>query len=353
MKKVFSIFVGIVISLVAVAAIFGFPKFRLKRNVGPKFQKGMCYTTWNQRAYGTAKSGVSLEKLKSMNVEWIAILATRYQDNCFSTSIFSTEKTPSDQSFKHAIEKAHSLGLKVMVKPHLDLLSTEKGGWRGEIACIRETDWEVWFESYKQFMLHYARIAEETKAEMFCMGTELTAATASHTDKWKEVIRAIRKVYSGKLTYAANWSEEYLHIRFWDDLDYAGIDAYFPLSEKDSPTYEELMESWKKWVVEIEAWQKEVNKPVIFPEIGYRSSTKAAYHPWEHVPGTKVDLELQLNCYKALVDTFINKEWFYGVYWWDWGTSIKMGGKFNRNFTPQNKPAQDYIKRLYKRRISK
>ena len=181
----------------------------------------------------------------------------------------------------------------------------------------------------------------------------MLAPTASHNDKWKEIIRAIRAIYSGKLTYAANWSEEYLHIKFWDDLDYAGIDAYFPLSEKDNPTYEELMESWKKWVVEIEEWQKEINKPVIFPEIGYRSSTKAAYHPWEHAPGTKVDLELQFNCYKALVDTFINKEWFYGIYWWDWGTSIKMGGKFNRNFTPQNKPAQDYIKKLYKRRIKK
>ena len=353
MRKVFSISVGIAISLVVLTAIFGFSIFRAKENEKPDFQKGMCYTTWNSTAYSSAKSGKSLEKLKSLNVEWVAILTTYYQDSCFSTSIFSTEKTPSDQSFKNAIEKAHSLGLKVMVKPHLDLLSTEEGGWRGEIACIRETDWQVWFKSYEEFMLHYAEIAEEMGAEMLCIGTELTTATASHTDEWKKIIRAIRKVYKGKLTYAANWSEEYLHIKFWDDLDYAGIDAYFPLSDKDSPTYEELMESWKKWVVEIEKWQKDINKPVIFPEVGYRSSTKAAYHPWEHGTDTKVDLELQLNCYKALMDTFSSKEWFYGTYWWDWGTSVKMGGKFNRNFTPQNKPTQDYIKQIYKGRINR
>ena len=350
MKKVLKTSI-VSLSLVAIlVSILGFGKLVGKKTFTPVFQKGMCYTTWSKAAYMSNKSGRSLEKLKNINVEWVAILTTWYQDNCFATQIFPTGKTPSDESVKKAIKEAHDLGLKVMVKPHLDILETKYGTWRGEIACMKEPDWDVWFTQYKNFLLHYAKIAEETGAEMLCMGTELTAASATHEHKWRDIIAAIRDVYKGDLTYAANWSEEYLQIRFWDALDYAGIDAYFPLSNKDKPTYEELMESWQRWVPEIEEWQKRVNKPVLFPEIGYRSSSGSARYPWEHSPGPTVDPELQKDCYRAIVDTFWNKEWFYGIYWWDWGTDVRMGGKSNRGFTPQNKPAQDYIAEIYKRK---
>src|SRR4030042_4610073 len=277
MRKILKISFTPLVSAAVMISLLGAARFIGKESgaSGPVFQKGMCYTTWNKDTYRTAKSYESLKRLKALNVEWLAVLTTWYQDSCFSTKIFPTAKTPSDESVKEIIEKAHSLGMKVMLKPHLDLLSTSEGGWRGEIACIREPDWQVWFNQYKSFILHYAKIAEETGAEMLCIGTELTAATAGRADDWKDIISAIKKVYKGNLTYAANWSEEYLQIRFWDELDYVGIDAYFPLSNEDRPTYEAMMEGWKRWISEIEQWQKMVNKPVIFPEVGYRSSLGA------------------------------------------------------------------------------
>lgn len=348
MKRCFKIFAATLVSVAMLTSILGLSRFIGKEAKCPVFQKGMCYTTWSKRAYETGKSDRSLKKLKELNVEWIAIVVTWYQDTCFSTRIFRTEKTPSNASVKHAIQAAHDAGLKVMIKPHLDLLSTDEGGWRGEITCIKEPDWEIWFSDYRKFINNYARLAEETGAEMLCIGTELTAATATHQDDWRRVISDARSLYKGDLTYAANWSDEYLQIRFWDALDYAGIDAYFPLSDKDKPTYEELMEAWKKWVPEVESWQARIAKPVIFPEVGYRSSLGAARQPWEHAPGSTVDLELQSDCYRAMVDTFWNKSWFYGAYWWSWGTDVRMGGKSNRGFTPQNKPVEDYIEELYK-----
>lgn len=353
MRKIFKISAAAIASIVVFTSLFYFFKFIAKRESRPAFHKGMCYTSWSKTGYGTVESDQSLEKLKELNVEWVAVLTTWYQDNCFATKISPGTGTPLDKSIKHAIEKAHSLGMKVMLKPHLDVLSAEYGNWRGEIACVTEKDWQVWFKNYKDFMSHYAKIAEETGTEMFCIGTELTTATAAHTDKWREIIDAVRKIYRGDLTYAANWDDEYLHIRFWDDLDYAGIDAYFPLSDKEKPGYDELMQAWEKWVYEITRWQKTINKPVIFPEIGYRSSLGAARKPWEHGPGPGADPQVQKDCYRALVDTFWDKEWFYGLYWWDWGTDVRMGGEFDRGFTPQNKPAQDYIAELYKKEVKK
>jgi len=358
MNKWQKISIGAIVAL-AFAAGIGITSyfFGLKgkeRIFEAEFQKGMCYTSWNKLAYKSPRSDKSLEKLKSINTEWVAILTTWYQDNCFAREIFATSDTPSDEGLKEAIEKAHELGMKVMVKPHLDLLSTEQGGWRGEIACVREPDWDIWFKSYKDFILHYAEIAEETNSEMLCIGTELTAVTmGNNTQRWLDLIKEVREVYKGNLIYAANWNEEYLQIQFWHALDYAGIDAYFPLSNKDKPSYKELMEAWKRWLPEIQDWQEKVNMPIIFPEVGYRSSVGAAKQPWDHSPGPQVDLELQKNCYKALVDTFWDKNWFYGIYWWNWGTDVRMGGKTNRGFTPQNKPAQDYIEKLYRRKVNK
>ena len=312
-----------------------------------KFQKGMCYVTWSKNGYSTSKSDESIEKVKSLGSNHIAILTTWYQDNCFSTDIFPAEKTPKDEGIVRAIKKAHESGMKVMLKPQLDIMDTTYGGWRGEIICSKEADWEKWFESYENFIMHYVKIANENNVEMFCIGTELAESTVSKPDMWRALIKDIKKNYKGLLTYAANWSEEYYQISFWDELDYAGIDAYFPLSDNPKPTYDELIKAWQTWLPEIEAWQQGIGKPVIFPEVGYHSSEFAAKEPWMHTTGYRVDLDLQVDCYRAMVDTFWDKDWFYGIYWWDWGTSVRMGGKHNRNFTPQNKPAEEYIKKLY------
>ena len=61
---------------------------------------------------------------------------------------------------------------------------------------------------------------------------------------------------------------------FWEKLDFVGIDAYFPLTEKNDPTTEELIAGWQRHAEEIEQWlkQKQLDKPVVFTEIGYCSA---------------------------------------------------------------------------------
>ncbi|NQT33203.1 MAG: hypothetical protein HQ594_06000, partial [Candidatus Omnitrophica bacterium] len=226
------------------------------------------------------------------------------------------------------------------------------GSWRGEIASGDEAGWEEWFEKYTNYILHYTEIAKNEKVEMICIGTELSVSATIKGYLWKDLIKKVRNKYPGLLTYAAHW-DRYMDIRFWDDLDYIGINAYFPLTEKMVPTYEELKEGWNKWVIEIEEFQKGVGKPVIFPEIGCNSADGAAIRPWEHVARTEVNLTLQENYYKALLDIFWDKEWFYGLYWWYWGTNVNMGGRYNRSFTPQNKPAEEVIKDWYAKPASR
>lgn len=317
-----------------------------------EFQKGMCYVTWSKERLASPDSDESLKALAKTGTKWVAIVPTWYQQQCHTTKIFPTESSPSDASVIHAIDTARSLGMKVMLKPHLDLVNLSSGSWRGEIACISEPDWKEWFESYRDFILNYAKIAQEKNVEILCIGTELTSVAMVREDMWKEiVIKPVRHAYSGLLTYAANWNDEYNHIGFWDALDYVGIDAYYPLSDKDSPDPAELKEGWKKWVEELESFQAKVKKPIIFPEVGYYSAKGTAKKPWEEPPSAEIDMKLQADCYQAILEAFWDKEWFYGIYWWRWGTSVRFGGPTNRGYSIQNKPAQEIIEKWYRRPV--
>jgi hypothetical protein len=347
-KKAGSLGLVTLIMAVVVLAVAGTMVMRsMKPEKSPiEFQEGFGYCTWSSDGYLSEFSDESLTAMREVGTEWVAIHTTWYQTTCWSGDIHRTSKTPTDDAVVHAIRKAHELGMKVMLKPHLDLIDESDGSWRGEIGSLRESDWEKWFEDYTDFIMHYVKIAEKEKVEIFCVGTELSTAATAKGYMWESLISKVRSKYSGLITYAAHW-DRYQDIRFWDKLDFVGINAYFPLTRKLDPTYEELVEGLKKWTVEMENFQELVQKPIIFPEIGCASADGAAIRPWEHVQRTEINLTLQKDYYRAIMDTFWEKEWFYGLYWWYWGTNVRMGGEFNAGFLPQNKPAQEVVKNRY------
>lgn len=310
-------------------------------------QKGMCYVTWEKERFASQYSDESLEKLASLGVEYLSICVTLYQEQYNSTEIKPTDQTPSDRSIVHTIKRAHTLGLKVMLKPHIDLLDKYDGTyWRADIGFNTEDDWKKWFLEYKKNITHYAKMAEKEKVELFCVGTELSFTTQKDSE-WRTIIEEVKKIYSGELVYAANW-DNFKNIKFWDILDYVGIDAYFPLTYESAPTIEDLKKGWEKWKYEIETWQVQVNKPIIFTEIGYASTPHAPYTPWKGGTCGNADPEIQARCYEAFFQTIWNEPWLAGVYWWKWDTNINAGGEYNRQFTPQNKPAQEVIQANYK-----
>ncbi|MDD3089585.1 MAG: hypothetical protein PHT95_06555 [Candidatus Omnitrophica bacterium] len=311
-------------------------------------QKGMCYATWDKETLGSEYSDESLKKLANLGVNYVQIAVTQYQDKPNSTVIKPTEQTSSDVSVRHAIKRAHDVGIKVMLKPHIDLIDRYDGTYcRSDIGFSTEDDWQAWFKNYQKFILHYARMAEKLKVDIFCVGTELEFTT-QRSDLWRTmVISEVRKVYSGKLVYAANW-DEYSKVEFWNELDYVGIDAYFPLSYNSAPSLDDLKASWKKWMTEIELWQVSVNRPVIFTEIGYTSTSLAPSAPWQVITTGNADPEMQALCYQAFFETVWEQKWLAGVYWWKWDTNTRAGGEHNRNFTPQNKPAERILEAHYK-----
>jgi hypothetical protein len=198
--------------------------------------KGVSYVAWTPDEYTYPSSDASLYRLKTTGANYVALLVTQYMDSGTSNTIYADpSKTPNDDAVVHAISDIHSYGMKVLLKPYVDC---KDGTWRG---VIDPSDKEMWFSSYSNFINHYAEIAQNNGVELLCVGTEFKSLSGSaYQSNWSDVISVVRSIYTGPITYAANW-DEYKNVSFWDLVNYAGIDAYFPLSDLQSPSVDDLM----------------------------------------------------------------------------------------------------------------
>ncbi len=239
----------------------------------------------------------------------------------------------------------HKNKVKLMIKPQIWVW---KGEFTGNIAMKSEENWKILEDSYSEFILTYAKTAQELEAAVFCIGTELENFVKNRPVFWKRLIKDIRKIYKGKLTYAANW-DEFKRVPFWAQLDYIGIDAYFPLSDKKSPALKDFEKGWLSHKKEIQRVRERVNKPVLFTEYGYRSVDYNGVEPWKSDRVIEsVNLEAQKNATQAIYNQFWNEDWFAGGFIWKWfHKHDEVGGEKNNRFTPQNKPTEKLLKKLY------
>ena len=309
----------------------------------PLFQKGISFASWQHDAYDTPEAARAISLLKGTNAEWVSLVVTWYQQAPDSTVIYRDPRlTPDDEGVIRAIELIHRLGMKVLLKPTVDVAD---GAWRGEIRFDGEEDWQAWFSSYRYFINYYAELAARYGVEELSVGVEL-AGTVHREREWRWIIENVRARFKGPLVYAANW-DNYQNVNFWDALDYVGIDAYFELAVGPSPKLEELLAAWTPWVEELEAFYERVKKPILFTEIGCRSLTGASARPWDFLTPGEVDLQEQARYYEAAFRTFWNRPWFYGFYWWAWGPGSSELGEADTGYSPRGKPAERILSRWY------
>ncbi len=309
-----------------------------------EFQKGVAYTSWWHGEYSSPESDLTLTNvIKPLGVTWVSVIVTCYQDNIKSTAIhcLPDTKTPTDDDLVHLIKFIHAQGMKVMLKPHIDISSGESR-WRGNIGFENdESAWQAWFASYAEFISHYAILAQANQVDYFVAGTEL-GKTSPRVDQWRTLIKKIRSLYSGPITYAANWGEVF-DVNWWDDLDAIGVDAYYPLTDSNQPTASQLKEAWNPIVSRLGKLSQQWNRHIIVTEIGYRSID--GINQMADTTGTPVlDLQEQADCYQAMFNAFQGQKWWQGVYWWNWTIDPKQGGPANTDFTANNKPAENILR---------
>lgn len=298
------------------------------------FQKGVTLSAEFPNPYASAGARQMLRLLPRYGVNAVAIIPYGWMElGLPEVHGFGHHSWESEAGMLDLSRLAHALGIKVMLKPGIWVRG---GHFAGDVVFHSPAVRAEWFKNYSRFIVRYARFAARIHADVFCVGGEFIHLTP-YAAQWRRIIARVRKVYPGPLTYGANFGSEFEQLRFWDALDYIGLQEYYPLPRNLSTA---------ALLQKVTAVQKRFHKPVIFTEAGFPSIAGANLYPWKDGARGKVDLSLQARCYEAIFRAFYNQPWFKGMYWWKIGTN-GYGGPRDTSLTPWDKPAMSVIKQWY------
>ena len=309
---------------------------------------GLTLAGLSESDFAEQRADRLVESSAAAGADWVSIAPGWYQATSDASHIRpDSARTPQDGDIRQLIDQAHAAGLRVMLKPFVD---SDDGVWRGD---IRPADSSAWFADYTVMTHHYADLAAQVNADLLCLGTDLGFSEAARADDWRKLITDVRSRFSGPLTYAASHAPSaglggYADVPFWDDLDFIGINAYFPLANRQI-SHAQLADAWNVWLEEIENWRadRKLDRPVIFTELGYRSAATAATQPRaaDPVRPHEVDPDLQANLYTAFFGLPYRRESLHGVFWWRWDPDAADAD--NATFAPNGKPAEAVLRRAY------
>jgi hypothetical protein len=291
---------------------------RAKGALPAGFRRGVSW--WMSE--GRADAGAaSFRRLASLGVTWVSIHTWDPLQRGLDEPVLA-------EPFRHfgfrdlrgLVREAHAAGLRVMVKPHLEMRG--RGDERlqhNRIAMRSEADWRTWFDSYAGYILPYAREAQEAGADIFCVGREIDTTLLRREADWRALVARIRREFHGPLTYSANF-DTWQGIRIWDALDFIGVSAYFPLTDRPDPTVAEIEAGWDRALVSLEDASRRYAKPALLTEAGFPSIPSAAEAPWRE-ERSSADVWLQARCYEATLRALARHPRVEGAFFWLWERS--------------------------------
>lgn len=287
-----------------------------------------------------------LSEIAQTGANTVNLVVHGFQEDVKSASIFiDHRKVPSDLHLLRLIKYAHAKKLRVMLMPIVLLARRHGNDWRGKIA---PDHWDAWWKDYTEFVLHYARLAKQGRVELFSVGSELIS-TETQTAQWKSLIAKVRYVYPGRLTYSANW-DHYEVPKFWDDLDIIGMTSYFTLGQGTKPTLDEMLAAWGKIKPKILRWQKTVQRPILFTEVGWPNQVTAAEFPWNYYASPdKPDPEQQADCFTSFFRTWSREKVVSGFLIWEWRNypHMPLHSITDTSYRPMGKPAMRVVQKYF------
>jgi len=287
-----------------------------------------------------------IDQIAATAANTICFVIPAYQENGSSNSIFiDLRRAPNDRRIRELIDYANGKGLRVVLMPIVLLAEPRKDEWRGKIS---PENWDTWWRNYRDIIIKYAKLARWKHVDVYVVGSELIS-TELFTDRWRELIAAVRGIYDGRLAYSANW-DHYKPIEWWDDLDIIGMTTYYDLTSGEKPTLERLLKAWEPIKQDVLAWQAKINRPIMFTEVGWPNQETCAQYPWNYYASSNPDPQAQANCFEAFFRTWINEPTVAGYIIWEWQNSPdETTGPEHIGYIPTGKPAMDVINKYYGR----
>ncbi|MDH3403815.1 MAG: hypothetical protein OES32_10780 [Acidobacteriota bacterium] len=286
--------------------------------------------------WGTELMSEALADIRALGGEWIAIHPYAWigRDG-------EVRHRPAAETgyLDESVRRMREAGMEIFWKPHLGYWGSFE--WRGAIDLgADEAAWRRFFAGYTEFIVDQARFAERHGVELFAVGVEYERTMHREAD-WRAVVAAVREVYSGAITYAANW-DGIRRVAFWDAVDLIGVHAYFPLAAEDWPLHEALAAGWDAPLDDLESLSAEHGKRVLFAEIGYNRAAHAAREPWAHgTYDTPANRALRRLLMETALDRIEREPWIAGMFWWKWMPGIPGGN--DRDFSLKEPEAREAL----------
>jgi hypothetical protein len=259
--------------------------------------------------YGSEASEALLDHLVAMGANWVSITPFGRIWSLDTPQIEMEFEAPYEtnrQDVKRMIRAAKARGLRVLLIPHL---------W---VDFETPEAWARYHASYRDFVLAWARDAAEAGADALSIGVECKSWSGRFGGVWTRLIADVREVFTGWLTYSANWDEAE-DVLFWDQLDFVGINAFYPLASEDGASDATYVERAAALVPTLRELAEVLAMPILFVEVGYTTRTNAAVQPWlwpDGMEGVVIDEREQARGLAATFDAFLPQPFFAGFFVW-------------------------------------
>jgi len=284
-----------------------------------------------------AQGQEALRELAEAGASWAAFTVTAAQPGAQASVDLASCEPPEDE-LRGAIRAARLLGLSVLLR-----LAVDPGAPTGAIYFADDEEgWATWFASYADLVARYARLAQESDCQVLAVGARLSGTTWREDD-WKDVAALARESFKGSLTYFAAHAGEEVGVKWWDAVDYVGVDAYYALARTPHPTAEELAASWEEAWQTVQGISTEWERPLLVT-IGYRSVDGAAAQPWNETLEGQADPQEQAAALSAALSALAGKGRLAAVLVRQWATAPAEEGDVTYNV--RGKPAQLVLSRL-------
>lgn len=276
--------------------------------------------------------------------------------------------TPFKADLMALLESIRAMGLEGGLFPQMGASGSISDFWSSQSHT--EGWWQVWFDSYRQFILNYAQIAAETQVGWLVIGGKevLPAfpggvyADGSESDvpeslneEWMQLIADIRTVYSGKLVWATNAQISMDPLPGFIDLVdelYITVDA--PLASSGTPPLDALSAGFSA-VVDSQVYEvylaigKPITVALAYPSIENAALGCTLLDEWcsndgvflaDEVAGQNVNLDTQVAIYNAVFPILANRDWIEGISIRGYDPTVAV---LDGASSVAGKPAQDVI----------
>jgi hypothetical protein len=241
----------------------------------------VAYTDYGSNAYNS-KSVLEYSKFKDQaGLRTLDILFTCYTENESTHDIdCNSPDSPKWRNISKVIQQAKGAGQQVTLRFYIDLKNHR---WRAYWNPKNKKD------AFSQMTKELAAVANKAQVlgvDSLYIGSELEELTKEQNlIYWIELIGMVKRVFKGKIQYAANGNlnkqkiPEYKWVPFWSLLDGVSINYYPPF--KGSPTKKNLEEHHKKTLARYHDFAKSKKQDLIISEVGFPLAKEGIYKPFE------------------------------------------------------------------------